>query len=130
MTTDLWMLVWSAALTLAIPNIYIAGYAPLKGALAWGMGNRDDSYEMPAWVNRSKRAHVNMLENLAPFAVLVLVTHVAGKANATTAMWATVFFWSRVVHFVVYAVGIPYVRTLVFIASLVAQVRILRVLLA
>ena len=126
MTTDLWMLVWTAVLTLVIPNIYITGYAPLPGALAWGLSNRDTPYEMPAWVNRAKRAHANLLENLAPFAVLVIVAHLSGKANASTALWATVFFWSRVAHFIVYAVGVAYLRTLVFIVSLVAQVEILR----
>ncbi len=127
MTTDLWMVTWCAALTLAIPNIYIAGYAVLvPGAVRWGVGNRDESFSMPDWVERSKRAHANMVENLAPFAILVLVAHISGKANETTAFYSTVFFWSRVAHFAVYAAGIPYVRTLVFTVGLIAELRILR----
>ena len=125
MTTDLWMLTWCAVLTLVIPNIYISGYAPLAGALAWGLSNRDTDYEMPTWVNRAKRAHANMTENIGPFAILVLVAHVSGHANATTALCSTVFFWSRVAHFTVYTIGVPFVRTLVFIVGLFAEVQIL-----
>ena len=126
MTTDLWMLTWCAVLTLVIPIIYIAGYAPLPGALAWGVGNRDTDFEMPTWVNRAKRAHANMVENIGPFAILVLVAHVSGLANANTAFWSTVFFWSRVAHFAVYTIGVPFVRTLIFAVGLSAEIRILK----
>ena len=57
----------------------------MPGGPAWGFGNRDASFAVPAWIERGRRAHTNMVENLAPFACLVLVAHVAGKANATTA---------------------------------------------
>ena len=46
---------------------------------------------LPGWAERAKRAHINMAENLAPFAALVLVAHVTGAANATTAMGAAIF---------------------------------------
>jgi len=125
MTTDLWMLTWCAVLTLVIPNIYVSGYAPISGALAWGLGNRDTDFEMPAWVERAKRAHANLTENIGPFAILVLVAHASGQANATTALWSTVFVCSRVVHFSVYTLGLPYVRTLVFVVGLFAEIQIL-----
>jgi uncharacterized MAPEG superfamily protein len=48
----------------------------------------------------------------------VLVAHVAGKANAMTAFWATCFFWLRLA--VVYLLAIPYVRTLIFTLGFVA----------
>ena len=41
----------------------------------------------------------------------------AGKSNPTTAFWAMFFFWRRVTHAVVYLLGIPYVRALVFTAG-------------
>jgi uncharacterized MAPEG superfamily protein len=44
----------------------------------------------------------------------VIVAHLAGKANAMTAFWAMAFFWLRLAHAVVYLLGIPYVRTLIF----------------
>ena len=33
------------------------------------------------WIGRAKRAHLNMIENLLPFAALVLVAHVTGAAR-------------------------------------------------
>ncbi len=64
------------------------------------------------------------METIAPFAVLVIVAHVAGASNEMTAFWAMVFFLARVAHAVVYWMAIPYVRTLVFAAGLVATLGI------
>jgi uncharacterized MAPEG superfamily protein len=117
MTTDLWMLVLTTLLCLSVPVIYVAGEFAVDGGVAWGLGNRDTALELPAWAARAKRAHANLLENLAPFAVLVLVAHVAGKANAMTALGATIFFWGRVAHLLVYTAGLIYVRTIVFFVA-------------
>ena len=62
-----------------------------------------------------------MNENLPLFAALVLVVHVAGKANETSALGAQVFFYARVVHTVIYAFGVPYVRTFVWAVSVVGM---------
>jgi uncharacterized MAPEG superfamily protein len=35
-------------------------------------------------------------------------------------MWAAVFFWSRVAHAIVHILGIPYIRTVVFLIGFVA----------
>lgn len=125
MTTDLWMLVYSALLTIVIPYVGITRLLTLPGGMTWGFGNRDDSFQVPAWMERTRRAHTNMAENLAPFACLVLVAHVAGKADATTAMGAQIFFVARVAHAGVYIAGIPVLRTLVFAAGLVGEIMIL-----
>jgi len=129
-TTDLWMLVWSALLCVAIPFVYVGGIAAVPGGLVWGLGNRDTPLELPVWVARARRAHANMVENLAPFAVLVLTAHVVGAANATTALGATLFFWGRVGHAVVYCLGIPYLRTLMFAVAVIGEVMILTQLFA
>ena len=90
MTTDLWMLVWTAVLCLCLPFVYLTSRVTTPGGLAWGIGNREQPFQFPAWTGRAERAHRNLLENLAAFAILVLVAHVAGKANATTALGATI----------------------------------------
>lgn len=126
MTTDLWMLTWSAVLATLAPFVYLAGRAMTPGAIAWAAGNRDDAFTVPAWVARAERAHRNLLENLLPFAALVLVCHVGNRAGAMSALGATIFFWGRVAHHVVYCVGVPYLRTAVFF---VAQMGMLLVLL-
>lgn len=125
MTTDLWMLTCTVILCLLTPYIGIGGLALLPGGLKWGFGNRDTPYEVPAWIDRVRRTHANLLENLVPFAALVLIAHVSGKADETTAMAATLFFGARVVYTAIYIAGIPTVRTLVFAVGTLAQVCIL-----
>lgn len=39
-----------------------------------------------------------------------------------TAFWAMSFFWLRLAHAVVYLLGIPYLRTLIFTLGYVAVV--------
>jgi uncharacterized MAPEG superfamily protein len=125
MTTDLWMLVWSAVLCLVIPYPGVAVLLRLPGGPAWGFGNRDTAFIVPPWIERTRRAHANMVENLIPFACLVLAAHLGGKANATTAFAAQLFFWSRVAYTLVYMAGIPLVRTLVFGLGVLADFLIL-----
>jgi uncharacterized MAPEG superfamily protein len=58
------------------------------------------------------------------FTALVLIAAVAGKANATTAMGAMLFFWARLVYAVVYLIGVPWLRTLVWVVSVIGMVMI------
>ena len=119
------MLVWTGLLCLLLPTVYLVGRSSQPGGLAWGFGNRDVPLAVAPWVRRAERAHANLVENLAPFAILVLVAHVAGKANATTALGATLFFWGRVAHAAVYVAGIPYLRTAAFFVGTVGELMIL-----
>jgi len=125
MTTDLWMLVWSTVLCLVMPMVYVLGELRAPGGVEWGLGNRDTPFELPPWAARAKRAHLNLVENLLPFAALVLVAHVAGKANGMTALGAGIFFWSRLAYAFVYAAGIKGVRTLIFFVGAAGQLLIL-----
>jgi uncharacterized MAPEG superfamily protein len=79
---------------------------------------------LPLWGRRADRTYVNAVEAFAPFAALVIVVHLTGKANAMTAFWATCFFWLRLAHAAVYLLAIPYVRTLIFTLGYVAVVGI------
>ncbi len=93
-----------------------------RGGLAWGTGNRDKEPEdTPDWVARAERAHRNLLENLPLFTIIVLVAHVTGRADETTASAALTFLAARVVHAAVYIGGITHVRTLAFYVGLAAE---------
>lgn len=123
MTTDLMMLAWSAALCALLWVPYI-----LARIGAWGLvdtvGYPDSPPDVPVWSARIKKAHANLVENLLPFGVLVLVAHVGGMANESTALGANLFFWSRVAHAIVYTFGIPWLRTVAFFGGFVGQVMI------
>lgn len=124
MSTDLYMLVLAVALTLVQMLIAVGG-ATLQLGLPKLAGNREGMTDCTGWVGRAQRAHRNMLENLPLFAALVLVTAAAGKADATTALGAQIFFYARAVHAVVYLAGISWARTLVWSVSMVGLVMIL-----
>jgi uncharacterized MAPEG superfamily protein len=120
------MLVWTALLALGLPFIYLAGLTQAPGGAAWSLSNRAEPLAgIPEWAARAQRAHLNLLQNLAPFAILALVAQVSGKANATTALGATIFFWARMAHAAVYIAGIKYLRTLVFAVATFGVVLIL-----
>jgi uncharacterized MAPEG superfamily protein len=92
-------------------------------------GNREGLPEMTGWAGRARRAHLNMIENLVLFAALVLTAAVAGKANGTTAAGAAIFFWARLAYAVIYLIGVPWLRTLAWFASVIGMVMIAGVLL-
>ena len=117
MTPDLQMLVWSAALALVQMVVAAIGAHGQVGLPALA-GNREDLPPITGWAGRVRRAHANMLENLVVFAILVLAAHVAGKANATTALGAALFFWGRLAYAIVYLAGVPWLRTAVWAVSL------------
>jgi uncharacterized MAPEG superfamily protein len=77
---------------------------------------------MPNWGKRADRTYINAVETFAPFAAMVLLIQVTGKADSMTAFWATSFFWLRLAHAVIFLVGIPYLRTLIFVLGYVCVV--------
>ena len=124
MTKDLTYLAYTALLTAALWIPYIVSQVTTNGPLKPANYTDPNPRPVPSWGKRANRAHLNAVESLAPFAALVLVAHVAGKANAMTAFWATCFFWLRLIHAVVFLLGVPYVRTVIFTLGFVAVVGI------
>ena len=73
-----------------------------------------------AWACRARRAHANAVENLVLFAPLVLMIVLMDLGTRVTALACAVYFFARVTHYIVYTLGVPYVRTLIFVVSLAA----------
>ena len=120
MTPDLMYVAWTAVLLVVLWIPYILGSLITSGFLTPQEYSTPLEREHPPWLRRCNRAHVNLVENFAPFAALLLIAHVTDQANATTAMAAAVFFWARVAHAIGYIMGLPYVRTLLFSIGFVA----------
>ena len=129
MTTELKMLVLASLLTVALAVVGAVALVVHRG-LRYGFGNRDDPAPLSPWGERALRAHRNMLENLPPFAALVLVAQVAGVANESTATGAVLFFWGRFAHAAIYIAGIPYLRTVAFVVAIAGMFDIARELLS
>ena len=118
MKPELIWLLWAVALTFAQMLIAVSG-ATLQVGLPKLAGNRDGLTPCTGWAGRAQRAHHNMLENLALFTALVLVAVLANKTNATTLLGAQIFVWARVAYALVYLAGIPWLRTLVWLVSVI-----------
>jgi uncharacterized MAPEG superfamily protein len=114
MTTDLKYLALTAILTATLWIPYVVCQVMTNGFLAPPNYVDPTPRPVPLWGQRADRVYLNAVESFAPFAALVIVAHLAGKANAMTAFWAMCFFWLRLAHAAVYLLAIPYVRTLIF----------------
>ena len=73
------------------------------------------------WANRLMFAHDNAVENLVIFAPLVLILNAIDYSTKWTVLACAVYFWSRVAHAIVYALGVPVFRTLAFTVGFLAQ---------
>lgn len=104
---------WTALLTAVLWLPYIVNRSMVLG-LKDAMGYPNDPKPMAPWAERAKKAHYNAVENLVVFGALVLTAAATNKFGNATAASAMVYFWARVVHYLVYAAGIPYLRTLSF----------------
>lgn len=113
MTSELTSLVWVAALTAVMWVPYILNTVMVRG-LSDTVGYPDSPKPLAAWADRLKKAHYNAVENLVVFATLVLVLNAIQVSNATTIMACQVYFWARLAHAFVYALGVPWLRTLSF----------------
>lgn len=76
------------------------------------------------WAERARRAHSNAVENLVVFAALVAAAQFAGISNHLTVIGCITYFWARLVHYVVYTLGIPGLRTLAFSVGVVGELLI------
>src|SRR3954467_8461412 len=118
MKPELIWLVWAVLLAFVQMLIAATG-ATLQVGLPALAGNREGLAPCTGWAGRAARAHHNMLESLVLFAALVLVAVVAGKTNATTLLGAQIFFWARVAYAIVYPAGIPWLRTALWVVSVI-----------
>jgi uncharacterized MAPEG superfamily protein len=122
MTRELTWLTLTVILTGLMWVPYIIDRAMVRG-LKGCMGNpsRHDKPQS-AWAQRLYFAHTNAVENLIIFAPLVLILDAQGHSTESTVIACAVYFWARLVHAIVYTMGVPVVRTLAFTVGFLAQV--------
>jgi uncharacterized MAPEG superfamily protein len=113
MTNELTSLVWVTALTAVLWVPYILNTIMRRGLLD-AVGYPENPAPLAPWAERLKKAHYNAVENLVIFVALVLVLNAAQISNATTVMACQIYFWARLVHVIVYTLGLPWLRTLSF----------------
>ena len=117
MTLDLICLLILALWSVPLNHIPAAGRVKAAG-VEWGMGNRDTLPDVPAWVGRADRAKQNHHDNLAAIAVVILIAHVTGQNDGITEIASVAIVVLRILHGIVYIIGIPVLRTLTYAGAL------------
>ncbi len=125
LTIELRYLVYTALLALVLWMPYVMAAMAARGPSRVA-GYPTGAYgDLPDWAQRSQRVHANLVENLVPFAALVIVAHLAGTTDAVTAFAVRLFFWARVAQAIVHMLGVPWLRTLAFFAGWIGNLIIL-----
>jgi uncharacterized MAPEG superfamily protein len=84
------------------------------------MGARDEALPPPnALTGRTMRAQANFQETFPVAIVALLGVVLANRTSGLTALGGWIWLAARVVYLPLYAAGIPVIRTLVFIISMV-----------
>jgi len=73
-----------------------------------------------------QRAQKNLYETLPLFIAAVLTTHVLGRESDQTALGASLYLGGRVLYVPLYVLGIPVVRTLVWLVATVGLLLVLQ----
>jgi len=123
METAFTYLALSGMLTVLLWIPYIVGRLFVWGPLTFLTGYPEnfpkEEPETPLWMERAKRAHLNMVETMPAFVAVVAAAGLLGDASIaeTVGTWAQVFFFARIGHAIVYTLGIPGLRTPVYLIS-------------
>ena len=126
LNTDMRLLVYTALISIVMWLPYI-----LAAIKTFGLKRMAGAYPTPAytalpqWAQRLNRAHMNLVENIGPFAALVIVAQLTGAAGPMTALGARLFFWARIGQIVCHTAGIPWLRTGFFFIGWIGNIVIL-----
>lgn len=125
MTTELAVLGWGCVL--ALVHIFAAVRVKTRQyGTRWNMGARDETLPPPEpIVGRLARAQANFFETFPVAAAAILIVTISGRTDQWTELGAIVWLAARIVYLPLYTLGIPRVRTLVFLVSVAGIVMIL-----
>ncbi|MEJ6327642.1 MAPEG family protein [Stenotrophomonas maltophilia] len=120
MAAELTLLAWSTLLGF----VYVFATSTVvtrERGMKWNASARDEQGRpLSPLAGRLQRAQSNFLETFPFFAAAAIAVVVAGRSSETTALAAQAYFWARVVYLPLYAAGVPYVRSLVWLVSLLS----------
>ena len=120
-TPELNYLTWVTVFTALMWMPYILNTIVVRGLIN-AVGYSKNPKPLAPWAARMKQAHSNAIENLVVFGLLIFVAQAAGANNETTALASAIYFYARIVHFVTYSLGVPWVRTLAFAVGFMCQI--------
>lgn len=119
MSIELTVLAWTVVLGLA--HVVIgAQLATMQNGLKWNASARDEPRPLNGVAARVDRALSNFMQTYPFFVAALLAVLIAQRTSDTTATAAWTYLVARVLYVPVYAAGIAYVRSAVWIVSFIA----------
>ncbi|MDR6103521.1 putative MAPEG superfamily protein [Agrobacterium larrymoorei] len=86
----------------------------------WNAGPRDDDRQATGKLaGRAKRASVNFRETYPAFIALAFGVIMAGDPSGIALIGAWIWLVCRVIYIPLYLMGIPYIRSLVWVGSMI-----------
>jgi uncharacterized MAPEG superfamily protein len=126
LSPELRWLIYTVLMTALFWVPYILDRLATRGMWKAISDTKAETGETPTlWAKRARHAHTNAVENLVIFAPAVLIASAVGVSTPATQMAAAVYFFARLIHFLVYMLGVPVIRTLSFAVGWAAQIVIL-----
>ncbi|MDW6022077.1 MAPEG family protein [Mesorhizobium sp. BAC0120] len=122
-STEITVLIWSVVLLLA--QIVAQAVAIYDFGPKYLFSSRDEERRPNVLAGRLYRALKNLLETYPAFIALALALVVTGKAGGSAATGAWLWLAARVVYVLLYAAGVPVLRTLAWIVSFVGLLMML-----
>ena len=122
MSRELFWLTLTVALTGLLWIPYILDRCKVRGLKATMDNPKPNDTPQSPWAMRLYFAHTNAVENLVIFAPLVLILDSLNISTAVTVLACAIFFWVRLAHAILYALGVPVLRTLAFTVGFICQV--------
>lgn len=129
MTTELYWMTLTVLMTALFWLPYLLDRLAVRGLFPTLSSALETGTNHSLWAQRAIRAHHNAVENLAIFVPAVLTAHVLNISTPMTKAAVMVYFFARVVHYIVYAAGIPLARTVTFTLGWLSQIAILGTIL-
>jgi uncharacterized MAPEG superfamily protein len=129
MTTELTLLAWTIVLAL-VQIMLTANLRTAETGIQYNASARDGEAPPPRPVTaRLQRAQANLFETLPLFIGAVLIAHVSGSEGDLTLWGCWMYLVARIIYIPLYAAGIPYVRSLVWLVSLAGLIMVLAAVL-
>ncbi|HEX2654295.1 MAG TPA: MAPEG family protein [Xanthobacteraceae bacterium] len=130
MTAELYWMTLTVLMTALFWVPCILDRAVTRGLIGAVWGTTPETGEKQSlWAQRAIKAHANAVENLAIFVPAVLTLNILHISTPATRMAASVYFFARLAHFVLYSAGIPFGRTSAFTVGWIAQIALLATIL-
>lgn len=125
MTTELYCLAW--AVVLGLFHIIIAANArTLELGFKWNASARDgETPPLSVLAGRLQRAQANFFETFPLFATAVLIAVVADALSIYSYWGAVLYLGARIIYLPLYALGIPFIRSIVWLVSIAGLLMIL-----